>query len=144
MKIKVMYQSRGGNTAKIAQAIAQSVGASAEIIPPGYPFDKTDILFIGGGCYGSKLDKTLSAYINTLDPKKAKAVAVFGTVGGGPKYLDLMKTTLKNRGINVLDESFVCKGKFFAFFNRKHPDANDIANASKFAKDVISKLTVAN
>jgi flavodoxin len=132
-----MFQSRSGNTAKIAEAIAQSAGITAEAVPPAYPFDKTDILFIGGGFYGGKLNKNLSDYINTLDPKKVTKAAIFGTTGGNPAYVDVMKKALKDKGIKVADESFVCPGKFFIFFKRSHPDMKDIENARMFAKNVI-------
>jgi flavodoxin len=135
-----MFQSKSGNTAKIAEAIAQSAGTTAEAVPPAYPFDKTDVLFIGGGLYAGKLSKDLSDYINTLDPKKVTTAAIFGTTGLDSKYDEIMRAALKNKGIKVADESFVCPGKFFMFFKRSHPDMKDIENARMFAKNIIEKF----
>lgn len=61
MKIAVRYQSHGGNTKSVAEAIGKAVGTIAE--PIGTPINEPiDLLIVGGGVYKYGLDKTLVAY----------------------------------------------------------------------------------
>ena len=134
MKMKVMYQSKSGNTRKIAEAIAQSVGEVAEAMPPAYPPENVKLLFMGCGIYGGKLDKKVTDYINTLNTKRVQNVALFSTTGAGQKQaVELMKKQLEQRGVNVLSECFDCKGKFFGFFNRSKPGGDELKAAQEFA-----------
>lgn len=140
MKIKVMYHSLGGNTEKVAQAIAQVVGQPAEAVPPAYPLDNIKLLFLGGGVYKSKLHNKVVEYIRTLDAANIKNVAIFGTSGMQDNGIKEMRALLQGKGINVLDESFLCPGKFFAFFKRNHPNAEDLKRAQDFARRTIESL----
>jgi flavodoxin len=139
MKVKVLYHSKTGNTKKVAEAIGKAVGTVAVQITDKINFDSADLLFIGDGVYGMKPNKATAAFIKTLDPNKVKNVAVFGTYGGQKKAIILMKELLKNQGINVIEESFGCKGKSWFILNRNHPDANDLDNAQQFAKKVAGR-----
>lgn len=139
MKIKVVYHSRGGNTKKIAEVIAKAVGTSAGTIIENNNFDGADILFLGDGIYAGNLDKGTESFIKALTPDKVKNVAVFGTYAGQTKAIDRMKDLLRKQGINVLEDSFGCKGKFMFFINRKHPDIDDLKAAEKFAKKVVGR-----
>lgn len=99
MKIEVRYQSRGGNTKAVAEAIAKAAGITAE------PIDKpltepVDILFVGGGVYAWNIDKGLRAYLQNLSPKLVKSVAVFST-GGMMSGTGQIADILKERGITV-------------------------------------------
>ncbi|HEX3027061.1 MAG TPA: flavodoxin family protein [Clostridia bacterium] len=141
MNIKVMYYSKGGNTKKVAQTISQAINQPAESIPPAYPAENIRLLFLGGGVYGGKLDPKLTEYINTLTPEKIKNVALFSTSGSGQgDGIRLMKEALEKKGLHVLDENFVCCGKYFIFFKRNHPDADELKAAQDFAKKAVEKL----
>lgn len=140
MKIKVMYHSRSGNTKKIADAIAEAVGQVNEAVPPAYPLDNVTLLFLGGAPYGGKIDTKLIDFINTLNTSRVKNVALFGTTGSQNKHLVQMRDLIKAKGINVLEETFVCKGKFFAIFNRKHPNEADIRSAREFAQRSVLRV----
>ena len=139
-KIRVLFQSKKGNTRKIAQAIASVVGDVVEELPPAYPCEGVKLLFLGGGTYAGKIDKKLSDFIHTLTPQRVKNVAVFGTSGGQDAGIVQMKEMLKAQKINVLDEHFLCRGKFFLFFNGKNPDQQDIANAKAFAQRALDTV----
>lgn len=141
MKVKVMYHTRKGNTEKVAHAIAQTVGLkTAELVPPAYLPENLELLFLGGGLYAGKIDKTMEKFIHMLNPDRVRNVALFGTTGGQDKGIQQMKELLEKQGINVLSESFLCKGRFFVFFNRKHPNEIDLQEAQSFAKRVVEKL----
>ncbi|RCX14854.1 flavodoxin [Anaerobacterium chartisolvens] len=140
MKIKVMYHTRGGNTKKIAEAIAQTAGHTAESVPPAYPDENIKLVFLGAGIYAGKIDPKMQEYIQTLDTGKVKNVALFGTAGSPEGGIQIMRQLLESKGINVLPESFVCPGKFFLFFNRKRPSSDDLKNAQDFAKKAIEAV----
>ena len=139
MKVKVVYHSKTGNTKKVAEAIAKGVGTTAVQITDKIKFDSADLLFIGDGVYGMKPDKVTNEFIKTLDPSKVKSVAVFGTYGGQKKAIVVMKEMLRKQGINVVEESFGCKGKSWFILNRSHPDTNDLNDAQQFAKKVAGR-----
>jgi flavodoxin len=141
MNIKVLYFSKSGNTRKLAEAIAEKLNTPTESIPPAYPLDNVKVLFLGSGVYGGKIDQKMVDFIKTLDNKKVKNVALFGTAGSTQdSAIQAMKQQLTARGINVLDESYLCLGKFFLFFKLGHPNAEEIKGAQEFAEKVVKKL----
>jgi len=140
MNIKVVYHTMTGNTKKVAEAISEAVGVPAEPVSESTVSGAIDILFIGDGVYGSKADNKTVSFIKSLSADKVRHAAVFGTYGGQKKAITHMKELLKQQGINVVDESFGCKGKSWWIINRKHPDAQDLNTAKEFAKGVLAKL----
>ncbi|MDF2986524.1 MAG: flavodoxin [Eubacterium sp.] len=141
MKTWVLYHSKGGNTKKISDAIAEELEdvLKSEQIPPAYPPENVALLFLGTGEYAGKPDPKMIEFIRTLNPNRVKNAAVFGTSGSGlatGKAISAVKELLKEKGISVVDESYSCKGKFFLFMNRNKPDANDIKGAKEFARKV--------
>jgi flavodoxin len=141
MKTKVMYHSRSGNTKKVADAIAKELGQIAEAVPADYPLENVDLLFLGAGIYAGKADKKMMEFITTLNTKRVKNVALFGTSAGKQDaHLSYMRELLKAQGINVIDETYTCGGKFLFFIQRNHPNNEDLMKAQKFAKAVYGKL----
>lgn len=147
MKTWVLYYSKGGNTKKIADAIADELEdvLKSEQIPPAYPPENVALLFLGTGEYAGKPDSKMVEFIRTLNTNRVKNVAVFGTSGAGSsegKAITAVKTLLKEKGINVVNEAFACKGKYFGFLNRKKPDDTDIKNAKEYARRVYNSIKV--
>lgn len=140
MKLKVMYHSRGGNTKKVADAIAEAVGQVSEAVPPAYPLENVSLLFLGAAVYQGKIDKKMKEFILTLNTNRVKNVALFSTTGSQDNAINEMRDLLKAQGINVLQETFLCKGRFFFFFNRNRPNSEDLSKAKEFAKNAISKI----
>lgn len=141
MKTWVLYYSKGGNTKKIADAIAEELELlKSEQIPPAYPPENVQLLFLGTGVYAGKPDPKMEEFIRTLNNNRVKNVAVFGTKGGQDTAIETVKALLKEKGINVIDETFSCRGKFFIFFNRKKPDSEDIKAAKAFARKVYDSV----
>ncbi|MHB1394563.1 MAG: flavodoxin family protein [Clostridia bacterium] len=144
MNVKVMYHSKTGNTRKLAEAMAEALGIAAEPINEKSivePVDEPiDMLFIGDGVYAGGSDRITTSFIKTLNGSLVKNAAVFGTYGGQKKAVTKMKELLKKQGINAIDESFGCRGKCWAIFNRKHPSEEDLKAAKVFAKGVAGKL----
>lgn len=140
MKTKVMYHSKSGNTKKVADAIAQALGQVSEAVPPDYPLENVGLLFLGAGVNAGKVDKKMIDFIKTLNTSRVKNVALFGTSGGECTHLNYMRELLKEQGINVMEQTYGCKGKSFFFINRKKPDEEDLKQAQKFAKEIYDKL----
>jgi flavodoxin len=136
MKIEVRYDSKSGNTKKIANAIAQEAGVVAKSVN-SIISEPVDLLFIGGGISVGKVYKSLQEYINSLTPKLVKQVAVFSTAMGDKSAYDVLKGVFDFKDIPVVD-SFHCKGRFL-IMNLNRPDDSDCAQAAKFAKEVIEK-----
>ena len=141
MKTWVLYYSKGGNTKKVADAIAEELGVlKSEQIPPAYPPENVNLLFLGTGVYAGKPDPKMIEFVRTLNSNRVKNAVVFGTKGSKDTAIETVKALLKEKGINVIDETFSCKGKYFLFFNRKSTDSNDIKAAKEFARKIYNSL----
>ena len=65
MKVAVRYQTRGGNTKAVAEAIAKAAGVKAK--PIDAPISEpVDLLFIGGGVYSLNIDRSPKDYMETF------------------------------------------------------------------------------
>lgn len=140
MKVAVRYQSLGGNTKSVAEAIANKAGVKAESItvPLNEP---VDVLFIGGGVYAHGLDNSLKDYLKNLDAATVKAVAAFSTAGvmdGAKRIVSI----IKEKGILVHDETLPMKlgvRNHGTFVHKGHIDLTDkeLAAVNDFVKKVI-------
>ena len=65
MEIAVSYFSRGGNTKKVAEAVAKSAGTTAKDCSEPLK-ESVDLLFLGGAVYGFELDDNMKEYIRRL------------------------------------------------------------------------------
>ncbi len=142
MKTWVLYYSKGGNTKKIAEAIAEELAVpKTEQVPPAYPPENVQLLFLGTGVYAGKPDPKMIEFIRTLNNNRVKNAVVFGTKGGNDnRAIETVKSLLKEKGINVIDETFSCKGKYFLFFNRKNPNCEELKAAKAFARKIYDSV----
>jgi flavodoxin len=135
---EVIYYSRGGNTKKLADAIAGEMGVTAADVKAAALSPGVKITFLGSGCYGGKPGEDMMKFIRSGNFSGRK-VALFGTsMGGIGKEVDEMASALKQKGANVVG-SYFCKGKGFLVFSRGHPGKDDIDGARKFAKEMANK-----
>lgn len=132
MDKKVFYYSKTGNTKKIAETIAQVLGSKAESTDSGKVNLEADILFLGASIYKKDIHASVKKTISELQYDKIKLVVLFST-GFSENAILIMKEFLQKKGIKVSDKYFVSRGKFL-FFNRKHPNKDDIKNAEEFGK----------
>lgn len=138
MNIKVRYFSRGGNTKKVAEAIAKTADVNAEDCSVGIT-EPIDLLFLGGSVYGFGLDDNIINYIQALNPAHVKRVALFGTSAIVKNGNAEMAKLLKAKGISVLENSFYCRGEF-AIMHKGRPNDADLQNAADFASETIKTL----
>jgi flavodoxin len=138
---QVVYYSMGGNTKKLADAIAEELNVSAESVKTSTLKEGPGIVFLGTGCYGGKPGLGMSRFIDSNNFKGRK-VALFGTSGGGLGLeLKAIVEALKEKGASVIG-SYDCKGKVlltFNLYNRGHPDTADLEGARKFARAMSGK-----
>lgn len=140
--VKVLYFSRGGNTKRLAEAVARGAGAAEMIaVEKGQDIDigSADILFVGGSIYAGGIDPTLRDCIATLNPKQVGKVAVFGSsMRGNMDARGEVEGLLEGKDIPVDAKSFHCKGAFL-LFNRNRPNEADLQAAELFAAEVAGK-----
>ena len=100
MEIALIYFSRGGNTRKIAEAMAEELEVTAVDVMKEQPdVSDVDLLVVGSGTYGSKPGKELVAYLENLKPVEGKKAACFSSCASGDasRTLDAMKDILSER-----------------------------------------------
>ena len=134
--ISVLVFSRGGNTRKVADAIAEELGIKAGDVTASPP-DDAKILFLGSGTYGGKPGEAMTKFIESADFTGRK-VAIFGTSGssaGSEKMIAGMADLLTRKGATILG-SYHCRGKMF-LMNWGHPGKEDLDNAKKFAREML-------
>jgi len=136
MNFLVVYFSRGGKTRKVAEAIAQELECEAVDVKKETPdVSGVELLIVGSGQYVGKLHETLQGFLDRLQPSGKSKAAVFATAGGpDPKVIYVLQRALEAKGYKVVS-SFKCRGKFL-FFNRGHPNEDDLRNAKAFASDL--------
>ena len=126
---EVIYYSRGGNTARVADSIASELGATASDVKTGREPSQDSFLFLGSGCYYGKPGKEMIDFIQSHDFKGRK-VALFGTSGNGRgQETTAMEEMLKGKGCNVVGK-FCCTGSSTS----GHPDAAELEGARAFAR----------
>jgi flavodoxin len=130
---QVIYDSRGGNTKKVADAIAQELGVSAMDVKTASLVSDDGVVFLGSGCYGGNPGENMTRFIEAND-FRGRRVALFGTSGGGAgKEVEVMEAALKEKGADIMG-SYFCKGQMALLFSRGHPNPADINAAREFAR----------
>jgi flavodoxin len=136
MITKIYYHSKNGNTERVATAMATAAGTQAINIASNKALEHADLLFVGDGIYGGKVDPATLEFIAGLDKEKVKQAAIFCTYGLSHKGVEQLRTALAEKGIPVLEEFFCCKGKM-GILNGKHPTDSELSNAVLFADRAI-------
>lgn len=134
MNISVRYYTRSGNTRKLADAIAETLGCQAESIKAALE-EKADILFLGCSYYAFDIDESVKKFINENKDKIGKIV-VFGTSAGMGSTHKCVKKVADAAGVEIADEVFHCYGSFGPF-HKNRPNAEDLADARRFAKKIV-------
>ncbi len=143
MKIEVRYQSRGGNTKAVAETIADAAGVSAKSIDHALE-EYTDVLFLGGGVYAWKMDKSMAAFLSSLDGAKVGKIVAFSTTGASDSVNKKILAAAKGAGIEVCDKAFCLKlgAQGNTLLGKKGGALKDeqIERARAFTKDVLADL----
>ena len=132
MKIAVRYYTRGGNTKRLAEAVADAVGVEA--LPISTPVeDPVDILFLGNSYYAFNIDPEVRDFIKGLDKDKVGKIVNFGSAAMLNSTYKKVKAEADKVGIPMDEREFHCKGEFKGI-HKGRPNAEDMKAAADFAK----------
>jgi flavodoxin len=132
---EVVYFSRGGNTRKVAEVMADELGTVAKNIKSVDTLSGDAFIFLGTGCYGAVLVKEIADFIER-NQLKGRKIALFTTSAfGWDKEVSVMEKQIQDKGVNIAG-SFNCFGQFLTL-KRGHPDQDDLEKARMFARSMI-------
>ena len=133
MKVEVRYYSRGGNTQKIADAIAERYGIKAKNTQVALD-EKCDVLFLGSSLYAGSPNAEVLDFIKANADKIGK-IALFGSSASGKSTYEKVKAAATACGVEISERFFNCPGKFL-FMHKGRPNQRDLDNAVKFASSI--------
>lgn len=145
----VIYSTKGGNTEKVALEIARELSCGTIKISGESDFSAIsikdfDLVFIGTWVRGGEPSPDMISFLKQMDLDDGnRGFALFMTWAGGGKSdvltFSRVKQLLEAKNQKLLGDYFKCLGKTFGFARRGHPDAQDLAEARKWArKHVVS------
>ena len=140
----VIYSTKGGNTEKVALAIAQELNCKAIKIS-GKPDFSTislkdfDLVFLGTWVRGGEPSPDMCKFLKQLNfEDNNRQFALFMTWAGGGVSDRLtyrrVKQLLEAKNQTLLEDYCQCFGRIFGLAKRRHPDSQDLADARKWAK----------
>lgn len=135
MNIAVRYYTKGGNTKRLAEAVAQAVGVEA--LPISVPVEEyADILFLGNSYYAFTIDPEVRDFVRNLDKNKVGKIVNFGSAAMLNSTYKKVKAEADKVGIPMDEREFHCRGEFKGIHKGK-PDADDLKAAAEFAKSIV-------
>ena len=141
MKAQSLYFSKSGNLEKIAEVIARDMKCKCDKIPPAYPCDSENIAFIGVESYSSNPDAKLMDFIKTMNPQRARHVAIYAVSSDGNGDAKKVIDTLKANKVDVCDNVLKLSASK-ALFGLGGPKITDehVKAAQKWAKESVDSL----
>ena len=132
MNIAVRYYTKTGNTKRLAEAVAEAVGAEA--LPLETPVEEpVDILFLGNSYYAFNIDPEVRRFIQKLDKGKVGRIVNFGSAAMLNSTFKIVKADADKAGIVMDAREFHCKGEFKGL-HKGRPNTKDLAAAADFAR----------
>jgi flavodoxin len=152
----IVFSYHHNNTEKIANVIANVLGAEVKTPQQVYPEELRNygLIGFGSGIYSATFDPAVLTLADRLSYAERKKAFLFSTYGA-PAFIanrefveknhDQIREKLKVKGYEVIGE-FGCAGwntnsflKYFGGLNKGKPDAGDLKNAEAFARDMVKK-----
>lgn len=130
MNTIVVYATHGGNTQKVAEAIAQAANCSAVKLTEAFDtstvsFEGIDLVFLGTGIRGGEPYVELQNFLKAADLGVGKRFALFMTWAGGGASNKLayewVKHALEAKGQQLNPDYFLCLRQTFGFAHRGRP-----------------------
>jgi flavodoxin len=153
----IVYSSHHGNTAKIARAMADALGAEVKTQSDVRPEElrEYDLVGFGSGIDSGRHYKPLLDLADALPHAAGSSAFIFSTCGipasmFGEGYIEnyaeeshaALRKKLMSKGYTIAGE-FNCAGfntnsflKYFGGLNRSRPDARDLEAAAAFARNL--------
>jgi flavodoxin len=134
---EVIYFSRGGNTRKVAAAIADELKVKARHIRSVKSLPKGVDVFLGSGLYLLRPAKLVRDFIQNNDFQGRK-IALFGssTSGIGIEIMG-MERLLKRKGA-IITGKYHCAGNL-SFIRKARPTNKDLEKAKAFARSISAR-----
>ena len=137
---EVVYYSRGGNTRKVAEAVAAELGTAARDIKTVDRVADGANIILGSGCYGAVVAKDITDFLDR-NHKPGRKIALFTTsVLGLGKEVEVMEKQIRGKGVEIAAH-FNCYGQFLGV-KRGHPDKDDLDKAREFARKLAAAEVV--
>jgi flavodoxin len=152
----VVFSYHHNNTEKIANTIANVLGAEVKTPQQVYPeeLQKYGLIGFGSGIYSATFDPSVLALADRLSYASGKKAFLFSTYGA-PAFIanrefieknhQQIREKLQIKGYTVIGE-FGCAGwntnsflKYFGGLNKGRPNADDLKNAETFARQMKEK-----
>ena len=127
MKYAVRYYTKTGNTKRLAEAVAQTLGVAA--FPISEP---VDLLFLGNSYYAFSIDPEVKNFVQSLDPEKVGKIVNFGSAAMLNSTYKKVKAEADKAGIPMEEKEFHCRGEFKGV-HKGRPNADDLKAAAAFA-----------
>ena len=135
MKVAVRYYTKTGNTKKLAEAIAEAVGAEA--LSLNTPIEEpVDILFLGNSYYAFSIDPEVRNFVRSLDSSKIGRIVNFGSAAMLNSTWKKVKAEADKIGVPMDEREFHCKGEFKGM-HKGRPNEEDLKAAADFAKTIM-------
>ena len=135
MKVAVRYYTKTGNTKRLAEAVAEAVGAEA--LPLSAPIEEpVDVLFLGNSYYAFIIDPEVRDFIRSLSKDKVGCIVNFGSAAMLNSTWKKVKAEADKVGIPMDEREFHCKGEFKGI-HKGRPNDDDMKAAAAFAKKII-------
>ncbi len=139
-----------GNTLKIAQKMAEVLGAEIKKPSEVKPKDllNYDLVGFGSGIYAFRHHREVLKLAKNLPDMQQKPVFIFSTSGAkdGIKFHKALRQILEEKNCQILDE-FNCLGwdtfgplKLIGGLNKNRPNQEDLNLATNFAKKIKEKV----
>lgn len=131
MSVEVRYLSRGGNTKRLAEAVAKALDVRAKSVEE--PVEgRADVVFLCASVYGGSPDKAVLNYVKQ-NARDIGRLVVLSTSASGKSTHTRLKAAAEDMGVQVSEAYFHCPGAFL-MLHRGRPNAEDCAKAAAFAK----------
>ena len=135
MTYAVRYYTKTGNTKRLAQAIADTLGVEA--LPISVPVtEAVDVLFLGNSYYAFTIEPEVRDFVRSLDKSKVGRLVNFGSAAMLNSTYKKVKAEADKVGIPMDEREFHCRGEFKGI-HRGRPNADDLRAASAFAKSLM-------
>ena len=135
MKIAVRYYTKTGNTKRLAEAVAEAVGAEA--LPLSAPVEEAvDLLFLGNSYYAFSIDPEVRDFVRSLDSGKVGRIVNFGSAAMLNSTYKKVKAEADRAGIPMDEREYHCKGEFKGL-HKGRPNEEDLKAAAAFARKIV-------
>ena len=135
MKVAVRYYTKTGNTRRLAEAVAEAVGAKA--LPISTPVtEPVDVLFLGNSYYAFSIDPEVRDFVRSLDKSKVGRIVNFGSAAMLNSTYKKVKAEADRAGIPMDEREFHCKGEFKGI-HKGRPNEEDLQAAAEFARNIL-------